>query len=69
MDKDETNYFFRGKPTLNMIKVMGKKRQASLHLHFHFSLTHLLLKLYSWAPGRNTSNSVRLKNEIKKKQF
>ena len=44
---------------------MGKARQANLHLHLHFSFTHSLLKLYSWAPGRNTSNKVKLEKKDK----
>ena len=49
--------------TLKQMRVMGKARQASLHLHLHFSLTHLLFRLYSWAPGMNTSRRVKLSSQ------
>ena len=49
------------------MRVMGKARQASLHLHF--SLTHLLFRLYSWAPGMNTSRRVKLSSREGPKWF
>ena len=53
--------------TLKQMRVMGKARQASLHLHF--SLTHLLFRLYSWAPGMNTSRRVKLSSREGPKWF
>ena len=53
------------KPTLKNTRVRGKTRQANLHLHLHLSFTHSFLKLYSWAPGRNTSNKVKLEKKDK----
>ena len=52
-------------PTLKNTRVRGKTRQANLHLHLHLSFTHSFLKLYSCAPGRNTSNKVKLEKKDK----
>ena len=54
-----------GQPTLKHTRVIGKKRQASLHLQIHFCFTHLFSKLYSWAPGRKTSIRVKLQNNCR----
>ena len=62
-EKNEQRLTEEANPTLKNTRVRGKTRQANLHLHLHLTFTHSFLKLYNWAPGRNTSNKVKLEKK------